>query len=350
MFVIILLTNQKLNIMKKMTLLLSFVFVLSKTPRLYAQFDPIDFNGGNLSSLQPALIPAVPCGTNYLWNPTENYIPVWMKDGKNNIEEDVSPLYVRRDLYTCERMIRNSNGFIENAFVPFQNSNFGTNVNPDGMLNSGCPEDFRKCNIGFVGVNNMQPTEQLDVIGNIKTSHRFIGKAAEIGKIIYDAEIKDAAGNPTGQIAPFVFNTQNVQFTGDITANNVSANTLNTQTMNINGDLKIKNAQGQNVFAVYQNGEVRARKTTVDLQHIPDYVFKEDYKLMELKELETFITKNKHLPNIKSEAEYQKEGGIDLGELNIKLLEKVEELTLYTIQQQKQIDALKKMVELILKK
>ncbi len=84
-----------------MTLLLSFVFVLSKTPRLYAQFDPIDFNGGDLSLLQPALIPAVPCGTNYLWKPTENYIPVWMKDSKNNIEEDVSPLYVRRDLFTC---------------------------------------------------------------------------------------------------------------------------------------------------------------------------------------------------------------------------------------------------------
>jgi hypothetical protein len=338
-----------------MTLFLSFVFVLSKTPRLHAQFDPIDFNGRDLSSLQPALVPAVPCGTNYQWIPTENYIPVWMKDNNNNIEEDVSPLYVRRDLFTCERMIRffdpniinnTNNGF----FNPFSNSSFGTNANPDGMLNSGCPEDFRKCNIGFVGVNNTQPTEQLDVIGNIKTSHRFIGKAAEIGKIIYDAEIKDAAGNPTGQIAPFVFNTQNVQFTGDITANNVSANTLNTQTMNINGDLKIKNAQGQNVFAVYQNGEVRARKTTVDLQHIPDYVFKEDYKLMELKELETFITKNKHLPNIKSEAEYQKEGGIDLGELNIKLLEKVEELTLYTIQQQKQIDALKKMVQEMVKK
>jgi hypothetical protein len=117
-----------------------------------------------------------------------------------------------------------------------------------------------------------------------------------------------------------------------------------------NNQMELNKKMTSNVFAVYQNGEVRARKTTVDLQHIPDYVFKEDYKLMELKELETFITKNKHLPNIKSEAEYQKEGGIDLGELNIKLLEKVEELTLYTIQQQKQIDALKKMVELILKK
>jgi len=164
--------------MKKQAIL--FCLLLSTLTNLKAQLRPKDFIDmpidfkDDISKLQPVTIPAVPCGTNYQWIPTENYIPVWMKDGKNNIEEDVSPLYVRRDLYTCERMIRNSNGFIENAFDPFQNSNFGTNVNPDGMLNSGCPEDYTKCNIGFVGVNNTQPTEQLDVIGNIKTSHRFI--------------------------------------------------------------------------------------------------------------------------------------------------------------------------------
>lgn len=346
--------------MKKMTLLLSFVFVLSKTPRLYAQFDPIDFNGGNLSSLQPALIPAVPCGTNYLWNPTENYIPVWMKDNNNNIDEDVSPLYVRRDLFTCERMIRfydpnrlsnNNNGI----FNPLPNTNFGTNVNPDGMINSGCPEDFKKCNIGFVGINNTHPTEQLDVMGNIKTSHRFIGKVAEIGKIMYDGAVKDASGNPTGQTTPFLFDAQEVNFSGNINANQMTSNSFITHSfqanaIDLNGDFKIKNTQGQNVFAVYQNGDVRARKTTVDLLPIPDYVFKKEYKLMGLKELEQYIETHQHLPNIKSEAEYKNEGAIDLGELNVKLLEKVEELTLYTIQQQKQIDELKKMVQEMVKK
>jgi hypothetical protein len=65
---------------------------------------------------------------------------------------------------------------------------------------------------------------------------------------------------------------------------------------------------------------------------------------MNLKELELYIAQNNHLPNIKSEAEYTQAGEIDLGELNLKLLEKVEELTLYTINQQKQIDELKKMI------
>jgi hypothetical protein len=339
--------------MKKQAIL--FCLLLSTLTNLKAQLRPKDFIDmpidfkDDISKLQPVTIPAVPCGTNYQWIPTENYIPVWMKDGKNNIEEDVSPLSVRRDLYTCERMIRNSNGFIENAFDPFQNSNFGTNVNPDGVLNSGCPEDFRKCNIGFVGVNNTQPTEQLDVIGNIKTSHHFIGKVAEIGKIMYDGAVKDASGNPTGQTTPFLFDAQEVNFSGNINANQITANSFITNSfqanaIDLNGDFKIKNAQGQNVFAVYQNGDVRARKTTVDLLPIPDYVFKKEYKLMGLKELEQYIETHQHLPNIKSEAEYKNEGAIDLGELNVKLLEKVEELTLYTIQQQKQIDELKKMV------
>jgi hypothetical protein len=112
----------------------------------------------------------------------------------------------------------------------------------------------------------------------------------------------------------------------------------------VNGNLRVQDASGQNVFAVYQNGNIRARKTIVDLLPIPDYVFKKDYKLMNLKELELYIQQNNHLPNIKSEAEYTQAGEIDLGELNLKLLEKVEELTLYTINQQKQIDELKKMI------
>jgi hypothetical protein len=143
-------------------------------------------------------------------------------------------------------------------------------------------------------------------------------------------------------------------FNVDASIPNLTTNSIFTNNLNLNGPIigdfavkgnfRVQDANGKNVFAVYQNGEVRARKTTVDLITIPDYVFKKDYKLMNLKELELYIQQNNHLPNIKSEAEYTQAGEIDLGELNIKLLEKVEELTLYTINQQKQIDELKKMI------
>ena len=72
---------------------------------------------------------------------------------------------------------------------------------------------------------------------------------------------------------------------------------------------------------------------------VPDYVFEEDYPLMPLDELATFIEQEKHLPGVPSETEIRRDG-LNLSEFHMHLLEKVEELTLYTLAQQEQIDAL----------
>jgi hypothetical protein len=72
----------------------------------------------------------------------------------------------------------------------------------------------------------------------------------------------------------------------------------------------------------------------------PDYVFANDYKLRSLKDTEAFIKQNKHLPEVPSAKEV-KEKGYDMGEMTKILLKKVEELTLHTIAQQKEIEALK---------
>ena len=71
-----------------------------------------------------------------------------------------------------------------------------------------------------------------------------------------------------------------------------------------------------------------------------DKVFEKNYPLMSLKEVSNFIDKNQHLPNIASAKEVVDEG-VSMNEMVSKLLEKIEELTLYTIQQQKEIDELK---------
>jgi len=73
----------------------------------------------------------------------------------------------------------------------------------------------------------------------------------------------------------------------------------------------------------------------------PDYVFSKDYNLMPLREVEDFITENQHLPNVPSAAEVEA-NGINVGEMNAILLKKMEEMTLYIIALQKQIDELKK--------
>jgi hypothetical protein len=75
----------------------------------------------------------------------------------------------------------------------------------------------------------------------------------------------------------------------------------------------------------------------------PDYVFAPEYKLMPLKELEMFIKKNNHLPNVASAGEIKKEG-IKLAETNVVLLQKIEELTLYLVKQNKEINELKERI------
>ena len=113
-----------------------------------------------------------------------------------------------------------------------------------------------------------------------------------------------------------------------------------------NGDILIQNGRlllsnGQNQIELKSDGLIHAREIEVDLDVIPDYVFEDDYDLMPLTELQKFIDLNHYLPNIKSAAEYETYGSIPLKELNLKLLEKVEELTLYTLKQEKEIEALK---------
>ncbi|NOT50171.1 MAG: hypothetical protein HOP10_02730 [Chitinophagaceae bacterium] len=81
----------------------------------------------------------------------------------------------------------------------------------------------------------------------------------------------------------------------------------------------------------------------------PDYVFEDNYNLMPIADLEKSIRQNKHLPNVPSAAEIEKEG-INLGKMASALLEKVEELTLYIIQLKKENDELKAWREKIDKK
>ena len=76
----------------------------------------------------------------------------------------------------------------------------------------------------------------------------------------------------------------------------------------------------------------------------PDYVFDEGYELMPLDQVAAFIDENGHLPGVRSEAEIEAAGGVNISELNLKVLEKVEELTLYTLGQE---EALKAQASLI---
>jgi hypothetical protein len=114
--------------------------------------------------------------------------------------------------------------------------------------------------------------------------------------------------------------------------------------LQLNGRMGI-NSPVQPGHTLSVNGTIGCKKVVVTLDDVdwPDFVFSDDYKLPVLSDIETYVNENKHLPGVPTAAEV-KENGQDLGEMNAILLQKIEELTLLMIAQQKEIDALKKQV------
>lgn len=112
----------------------------------------------------------------------------------------------------------------------------------------------------------------------------------------------------------------------------------------IDGNLGIGILNPKNKLDV--NGTIHSQEVKVDMNGWSDFVFTKEYNLPTLKEVEKQIKENGHLKNIPSEKEVL-ENGINLGEMNAKLLQKIEEMTLYIIEQNKQILDLNKRLEII---
>ncbi|MCB0281779.1 MAG: hypothetical protein H6627_06290 [Calditrichae bacterium] len=92
-------------------------------------------------------------------------------------------------------------------------------------------------------------------------------------------------------------------------------------------------------FKLAVEGKIGAREIIVQNEDWADFVFDEQYELMPLLKVEEFYKLNKHLPGI-PDAVNVKEHGVNVGEMQTKLLQKVEELTLYMVQLQKENEAL----------
>jgi|GEM_PF-983784 len=102
---------------------------------------------------------------------------------------------------------------------------------------------------------------------------------------------------------------------------------------------------GNDNFLVYGNGTVYAREVNVKLGALGDFVFDADYKLNSLKDVEEFIIEHKHLPGMPNAKEVA-DNGLQIGEFQNLLLQKVEELTLYIIQLEKNNKQLTEKIEL----
>jgi hypothetical protein len=132
--------------------------------------------------------------------------------------------------------------------------------------------------------------------------------------------------------------------------NNSTALTFETTTLgSMSEKLRITNSGNVGIgtttptHKLSVKGTIRAQEIIVDNTNWADYVFEEDYRLAPLAEVEQHIKATKHLPGIPSAAEVA-EHGVSMGDMQAKLLSKVEELTLHLIAQEKELAALRSEV------
>ncbi len=127
-----------------------------------------------------------------------------------------------------------------------------------------------------------------------------------------------------------------------IVKGNGSTELSSTSTDNLEKIFLIKNTN-RKLLQLTNDGILRTREIIVDQVNWPDYVFEKEYILMPLSEVDDFIKQNGHLPNV-PKAEIIESEGLALGEMNKILMEKVEELTLYLLEQNKKLEEQEKRI------
>lgn len=148
----------------------------------------------------------------------------------------------------------------------------------------------------------------------------------------------------TGTIGNYFLFLGNNGKVGVNTDNPTAQLTVNGKTL-IGNPATITNMPGS--YNLYVQGGILTEKVRVALYssiYWADYVFDSKYKLRSLEEVEKYVTENKHLPDVPSSAQV-KEEGIDVAQMDATLLRKVEELTLYVIDQNKKIEAQQKAID-----
>ncbi|MCL2649393.1 MAG: hypothetical protein FWD60_00015 [Candidatus Azobacteroides sp.] len=194
---------------------------------------------------------------------------------------------------------------------------------------------------GNLGVGTTVPQSRLEVNGDIRVS----GSGDTGNSIIIHNGTKTQPGqaqqwkiwNMTGSFG------NSLQFWAyDQTACNGSGLCASRLTLMDNGNVGIGITNP--TYKLEVNGSIRAKEVIIDNNNWPDFVFSPNYQLPSLETVSNHIKEYNHLPDIPSVQEVSGQG-INLGEMQAKLLQKIEELTLYAIEQNKKIEKLEKEIE-----
>jgi hypothetical protein len=237
-------------------------------------------------------------------------------------------------------------GSIEGGFITF---NTYSNI-----------ERLRIDNNGNVGIGTIDPKARLDLVGGIMmqsnlnnqsvrppvSSNKIPGEIrvySSWGATADDGLLRLSAGGGTNPGVMSYIDISSYSTVPDMDKNIVFG-TNGSEKMRISTSGNVGIGMNSPAEKLSVNGNIRAKEIKVETQNWPDYVFKSDYSLPSLEATEKHIKEKGHLPGIPSAAEAETQG-INLSEMNGKLLKKIEELTLHLIEKEKLVNDLLKRVE-----
>jgi hypothetical protein len=235
----------------------------------------------------------------------------------------------------------------QNFQVDVSGGNFNIRTNNSTFTNASTK--FSISSSGKVGIGTSTPKKTLDVNGSVRFG---LSNASGIEISRFSSALADIPGSTGG-----------IQFQGPVNSHvvfDIKGNDRNDGFyVRVPSTLQPDPTVDKMAFVVKADGKVGiginpSEKLTVDgkirseeVQVViidgPDYVFEEDYELRSLEETKAYISKNKHLPEIPS-AKQMEADGIELGDMNMRLLKKIEELTLYQIELMERLEKAEKEI------